>query len=302
METQPQYIQFFIGNTEFTLLLHQNMLEEGDSYYSEVHFHALHELHLLFNGKLCVDTDASMGITLRGPSGCVFPPRMYHRVYLPKDTMFRRISLKFLFKKAAEHADSYDSYSLYKRIFSRSVPLFFDAPESLLSGFWNALKELSERDGGESGSFLSTQIANIISLLFIQIAMQEKPCLSEGDDTACQEYDKSVEYYLRFVQIEQALERVVLNGNADEKIGESLFLSSKQIYRIVEQEYGDNYRNFVRNYRMKRAEFLLKHDEYSVDQISEIVGYNSVSTFSAMFKKVYHVTPLEFRKRFACKG
>ena len=299
METIPPYIPFSIGNTQFILLLHEVMLEEGNRYYSEVHFHGFHELHLLFNGKLYVDTDASMGAALTDSTGCIFPPRIYHRVYLHEGGTYKRITLKFFFRKVPDGADAFDSYSLYTRIFSRSEPLFFFAPRSLLSGFWNALWELSERDMRNNGSFLSAQIANIVSLLFIQVAMQEQP---DSMAQSCREYDKSTEYYLRFARIEEVLEKYILEGENDQNIENALFLSAKQIYRIVEQEYGDNYRHFVRNYRVKRAEFLLKHDEYSVEQISEIVGYNSVSSFSATFKKVCGVTPLEYRKRFADKG
>jgi AraC-like DNA-binding protein len=47
--------------------------------------------------------------------------------------------------------------------------------------------------------------------------------------------------------------------------------------------------------RMEKARELLEQTEKSVKEISVLVGYKSMGSFSAMFKKVYRMSPSEWR-------
>ena len=46
---------------------------------------------------------------------------------------------------------------------------------------------------------------------------------------------------------------------------------------------------------MKRAEELLLHSRYSINEIAVLVGYNSANTFGKVFNKKYSVSPSAFR-------
>lgn len=47
--------------------------------------------------------------------------------------------------------------------------------------------------------------------------------------------------------------------------------------------------------RMEKAKELLEQTEKSVKEISVLVGYKSMGSFSTMFKKVYNMSPSEWR-------
>ena len=47
---------------------------------------------------------------------------------------------------------------------------------------------------------------------------------------------------------------------------------------------------FIREVRLKKAVGLLKSDEYNIDEIAIIVGFNSTSYFIRSFKKKYEIT------------
>jgi YesN/AraC family two-component response regulator len=53
---------------------------------------------------------------------------------------------------------------------------------------------------------------------------------------------------------------------------------------------------FVRQVRIKRAAQLLKSGQYNISQITYMVGMSDSRYFSKCFKKVYGVTPSEFKK------
>lgn len=53
---------------------------------------------------------------------------------------------------------------------------------------------------------------------------------------------------------------------------------------------------FIRELRIKRAAQLLKTGDYNVSQITYMVGMSDSRYFSKCFKKVYGVTPSEYKK------
>ncbi len=54
----------------------------------------------------------------------------------------------------------------------------------------------------------------------------------------------------------------------------------------------DDYRILL---RMEKAKELLEQTEKSVKEISTLVGYRSMGSFSTMFKKIYSKSPSEWR-------
>ena len=54
----------------------------------------------------------------------------------------------------------------------------------------------------------------------------------------------------------------------------------------------DDYRILL---RMEKAKELLEQTEKSVKEISTLVGYKSMGSFSTMFKKIYSKSPTEWR-------
>lgn len=55
--------------------------------------------------------------------------------------------------------------------------------------------------------------------------------------------------------------------------------------------------NYLISKRVEEAKFLLETTNYSVSQISDIVGFSSQSYFSQVFKKTMGTTPFEIRKK-----
>ena len=55
--------------------------------------------------------------------------------------------------------------------------------------------------------------------------------------------------------------------------------------------------NYLINYRLKAAALLLINTEKKINTISNETGLNNVDYFCRLFKKHYHLTPTEYRKR-----
>ncbi len=55
--------------------------------------------------------------------------------------------------------------------------------------------------------------------------------------------------------------------------------------------------NYLINYRLNEAARLLSNTEKKINTISDETGFNNVDYFCRLFKKHYHLTPTEYRKK-----
>jgi AraC-like DNA-binding protein len=61
-----------------------------------------------------------------------------------------------------------------------------------------------------------------------------------------------------------------------------------------------NFVTFINSYRIEEAKIILlsnKHSNYTIEAISEIVGFNSKSAFNNAFKNRVGVTPSDYIKQ-----
>lgn len=72
-----------------------------------------------------------------------------------------------------------------------------------------------------------------------------------------------------------------------------------RLFKIVTKETLNEY--IVRKKTEKSASFLLHQKEITITEISEKLGFTSLSSFSRVFKKFYGVSPLDFRKQSISK-
>jgi len=67
--------------------------------------------------------------------------------------------------------------------------------------------------------------------------------------------------------------------------------------KIIRENFNNNFIGLVNKYRIKEAKELLSSDHsLSVIEISERVGFKSISSFYSCFKKETGVSPMQFRK------
>jgi YesN/AraC family two-component response regulator len=79
------------------------------------------------------------------------------------------------------------------------------------------------------------------------------------------------------------------------KIGES----PHHVSQVMNEKLNKNFFELLGSYRIEEAKKLLsdnKNAKLTVEEISEMVGYNSKTAFNNAFKKITGKTPSEFRK------
>lgn len=73
-------------------------------------------------------------------------------------------------------------------------------------------------------------------------------------------------------------------------------LSQTTIKIWFKEVYGIGIYTYLKNYRLQESVKYLKESDYSILEISNIIGYSNPSKFSSAFKQEYGYSPKEFKK------
>ena len=79
-------------------------------------------------------------------------------------------------------------------------------------------------------------------------------------------------------------------------LADRLGFSTHLLSKVINSKSGENFNQFINNYRLKEAEYLLsKSSDLSIQNIYYEVGFNNKATFYTAFRKKYGCTPSQFR-------
>ncbi|MGG6312159.1 AraC family transcriptional regulator [Paenibacillus macerans] len=81
-----------------------------------------------------------------------------------------------------------------------------------------------------------------------------------------------------------------------ESLAEEAHINKYYLSHLFKKTYGVSPVKYLNQVRMDTAKFLLESTNYSVLEISEIIGFKSQSYFSQTFKREIGLAPLDYRK------
>lgn len=82
-----------------------------------------------------------------------------------------------------------------------------------------------------------------------------------------------------------------------EDVSKHVFLSTRQISRIIEKSYGKSFVDLVNEKRLTSAEMLLKKTDMKIAEIAVTTFPENANYFYTLFKKKHGMTPLNYRKQ-----
>ncbi len=109
----------------------------------------------------------------------------------------------------------------------------------------------------------------------------------------------AVEYSKAYYAIEKAIETVHTHYNDPitiEHIAEATGYSKSSFCNLFKSSIGIGFHNYLNDFRIKNACYLLNSGDMSISEIAETVGFSDVKTFYRAFRRVTGKTPGAFRK------
>lgn len=163
------------------------------------------------------------------------------------------------------------------------------ANEDLFFAVQKTAKELSEKRVGYAEA-----IKNYFALMLVYIARAEADERSRAAEKTCGGANDI------FLKIEEAFlyeyRTVTLTALAD-KTG----MSARQLQRLLKERYGATFSQKKTEARMRAANLLLEEGKLPITRIAEETGYSCVEHFCAEYKKHFHATASDYRRRARAK-
>ncbi|EKN62499.1 AraC family transcriptional regulator [Neobacillus bataviensis LMG 21833] len=100
------------------------------------------------------------------------------------------------------------------------------------------------------------------------------------------------------IEIENACKYILDNLHRKitlDEVANYLHLNSSYFSRLFKKEIGENFVKYVVKLKMNRAKDLLDQTNYTILEISEMLGYENQSYFNKTFKSFEGLAPIEYR-------
>ncbi|MGD7045739.1 response regulator [Jeotgalibacillus proteolyticus] len=100
--------------------------------------------------------------------------------------------------------------------------------------------------------------------------------------------------------IEQIKHYIIDHAHEDlslEIISKEAGLSPIYVSKLFKEKLGINYISFLTECRLEKAKKLMRDPEKSMKEISIEIGYHDPNYFSKVFKKAFHTSPTDYRKK-----
>lgn len=136
------------------------------------------------------------------------------------------------------------------------------------------------------------KIKNYMSNL-IMSAFQSFTCLPvrpDFEDILLNAPTMSASRIIRYIR-DHFTENITLTS-----VSESLFYSSRQCQRIIQDSLGVSFSDYLTDLRLSYAKTLLSSTDYSVEEIAECSGFKNGKSFSRLFQEREGITPYRYRK------
>lgn len=82
-----------------------------------------------------------------------------------------------------------------------------------------------------------------------------------------------------------------------EDLAKRFYVSKCYLSRIFKEVTGSTVNEFINIQKIKQAQRLLSDTDHNITEISEMLGYESITYFEKVFKKYTETSPLKYRKR-----
>ncbi|MCQ2589552.1 MAG: helix-turn-helix transcriptional regulator [Treponema sp.] len=241
---------------------------EADA-FKYIHYHVYYELFLL-NEQQSINIYTKSGI--KNFKNCVLciPPLLSHYAFSSNNTVV--IALTFTNEKGNQ----------IKPFNSKKITTFETTP--LVSECIKKINGLSKSNVLSEGN----QLQSLIQCIIYEIIDQEK----SNKITASK---KEIFYQNRLINFETIMCSEFLNNINIQKIAKKLFLSTRQLSRLIKDNYNKTFTQFLLEKRLEAACLLLQTTNFSVNEIAEKTNFLSPTYFYRTFKKYYKTTPLKYK-------
>ena len=260
-----------------------------DYEYSMVdrHFHETYELYYLLEGQRYYFIDRQTYLVKAGDV-VMIRPNQIHKTSMAGESYHNRMLLQIdgelidSLLKACGMGGMEDVYA--EDVMILSIPETERQP--ILDLFLQIQKELQERQR----QYMVGVRLKLAELLLMLSRYQRRSGYQQENQASQNWKHKKVgevaDYLLTHPETEESLE----------ELAKRFYISKSYLSRIFREVTSFTVNEYKNVSRIKKSQQLLTHSDYSITEISELLGFENLTYFERVFKKYAGVTPLKYRK------
>lgn len=280
---QERYFKTEFADVHLSTIWYDNRFNIFEStkenfFYDELshsHSHPSYEVFFVTEGKLWLTTETDN--ILCEKSLVIIPPELLHYT-LTENALISVIFFNIEKGREGSKPEIYDKFNSA----TKKLPIVLPLNEDEI--FY--VSHIASAHN--SGTLNTQQIPNLISLLFSEIFSRIAPIKTPLPKKGEHYYTHKINLFLsRHIK-----EKLHLKDLADE-----LFICPKQVTRIIKKEFNCSFSELIIRSRLDIARMMLIRTELEISQIAASVGYEYPSHFYTHFKKMYGMTPSEYREK-----
>ena len=239
------------------------------------HNHARYEFHVMLSGGARLDVEGREVVLPRNHA-MVIAPGQYH-CPVATDAAMDRFALTF----------SVEEGPLLQAL-QAAVPAWkiYPATEEICAICRDIFRECAVA-GDFSRDMLRCQLTRLLICNFRLLGLwpvvrdREKPRAVNRED--CSDV------------IDSWFSTNLRSGKGAEDLAAKLYLSRRQLNRLLQEHYGMNFREKMSKTRLNQAVWLLRYTDLPVCAVAEEVGYSDPSSIYHNFRESFGMTPEQYR-------
>ncbi len=269
-----------VENVTVELLVEESLGSADELVGMTAHTHAYTELFACLNGRMAICGEAGE-IDLAAGDLAIVPANVRHVSRRESDgSDYRALGLRLIRRSGQNRAN------LYRRLagLCASGGTVIRGRPALCAGV-AALTMSSRQD--------DTLPALRLALLLLEMAEMRE---SHSEDKMPMLSDRDLN---RVSKLDYLINSCFMNPLTAASVADQLFVSQRQLSRIVKKRYGVSLHQAVTDKRISVAAKMLADSSESVLDIAQAVGFGSVHSFYRAFMARYALSPQEYRRRLS---
>ncbi|MBR2930083.1 MAG: helix-turn-helix domain-containing protein [Clostridia bacterium] len=251
------------------------------------HSHSFCELIFSVHGSFSVEISGGEMIKVSEGDACVIPPSTFHCCVLPSEGCVS-YGIRFRLVGSPSGEDGGVRRAVIAMLAAVDRPFRLSAQPNLLEYLKLAIREAECAAPGSEIYCRSLLTCFILELTRLFIGANT----TFGDNELAIDGGLAERAYL----IDEFFYNNLGESITEEDLALAMNLSKRHVSRIVRRLYNKSFRQILIDCRLERAARLLIDTELSVSEISELVGYSSLSGFYSAFTKRFGCGCSEYRR------
>lgn len=247
------------------------------------HSHSFYELHLCLSGNAQFENKKHEILNLHSGEFIIFPPGETHKFCGASDDFS-----KLVFGFALKINDS-DEYTFLKPAFDKFPIKVYKASDTMLEAPKKILNDIEHQHLGFK--LMTTQLLTTVIIDTARIIHPFEQISSIKYENKDKRLDSLILYMRDNLHRHLTIEDFAAVSS----------MSSKQLDRLMKENYNMSVAEFFKKEKIEKAKDLLIHTELSISQIAQKIGYSDEFSMSKTFKRIEGLTPAKYRSSYFLK-